>query len=94
MKLVKIKKSTNPNKKLMAVFKDKDKTITTHFGAAGYSDYTIHKDPDRKKRYIKRHKVNQNWKDPTTAGALSRYILWEKTSLREAIKAFKKRFKI
>ena len=26
------------------------------FGAAGYSDYTKHKDKDRKQRYIDRHK--------------------------------------
>ena len=27
-----------------------------YFGAAGNSDFTIHKDEDRKKRYIERHK--------------------------------------
>ena len=26
------------------------------FGAAGMSDYTLHKDPERKERYISRHK--------------------------------------
>ncbi len=27
------------------------------FGAAGYSDFTKHKDEDRKQRYISRHKI-------------------------------------
>jgi hypothetical protein len=30
-----------------------------YFGAAGYSDFTIHKDEARKQRYIDRHK-NKN----------------------------------
>ena len=29
---------------------------TIHFGAAGYEDYSMHKDEDRKQSYIKRHK--------------------------------------
>ena len=34
----------------MAVFYENDKKIkTTHFGCAGMSDYTKHKDPARKK---------------------------------------------
>ena len=44
MKVV-IKKSTNPKKKYMAVFYENNKKVkTTHFGAAGMSDYTKHKD--------------------------------------------------
>ena len=47
-----IKKSTNPEKKLMAIFtnKNKSKKKTVHFGANGMSDYTIHKDKDRMER--------------------------------------------
>lgn len=58
------------------------------------SDYTIHKDPERKKRYIIRHKKNEHWNDPITAGSLSRYVLWNKPSLRESIKDYKKRFNL
>ena len=47
-----IKKSTNNNNKFDAYFTDKK----ISFGAAGYSDFTIHKDPERKNRYIERHK--------------------------------------
>ncbi len=31
-----------------------------YFGAAGYPDFTIHKDEERKSRYIKRHN-NEKW---------------------------------
>ncbi len=30
------------------------------FGAVRYSDFTKHKDEDRKQRYINRHKNNEN----------------------------------
>ena len=46
------------------------------FGAQGYSDYLQHKDEDRRQRYIDRHRTNENWRDPTTAGFWSRWILW------------------
>ena len=59
--------------------------INKSFGAAGCSDCTKHKDEDRKKRYIDRHKKNENWNNPKRAGYLSRYILWNKPTLRESI---------
>ena len=38
-----------------------DGTKTVHFGAAGMSDYTKHKDDERKQAYIQRHKKNEDW---------------------------------
>lgn len=92
--LVDIKKSTNSSKKYMAIFRHvkSGRTKTVHFGAAGMSDYTKHKDPQRKQRYIKRHRKRENWNNPMTAGSLSLYILWNKTSLRASIADYKKRF--
>ena len=87
--MVTIKKSTRPKSKWMAVYDD-GKVV--HFGAAGAEDFTIHGDEERKRRYLLRHKARENWDDPRTAGALSRWILWNKKSLRESIKDFKKRF--
>ena len=89
-----IKKSTNPKKKLMAIFssKDNNRTKTVHFGASGYSDFPSHKDTQRKERYLTRHRATENWNDPKTAGALSRWILWNKTSLAASISDYKKRF--
>jgi len=78
----------------MAVFEKDCKQKVTHFGAKGYSDYTQHKDPERMRRYSNRHKSRENWRDPTTAGALSKYILWNKPSLRASIADYKRRFKL
>ena len=76
-----IKKSTNPNKKYDAFINDKK----ISFGASGYSDYTKHKDPERKKRYIDRHKKNENWGNVESAGFLSRYILWNQKTINQSI---------
>jgi hypothetical protein len=94
--LIGIKKSTRADKKKMAIFENlKTRRMkTVHFGQAGASDYTLHKDPERKKLYIARHKSRENWRDPTTAGALSRYILWNKPTLRASIQDYKRKFKL
>lgn len=91
---VEITPSEKPDKKMKARFYKGDKKVkTVHFGQAGASDYTIHGDAERKERYIERHNNGrENWSDPTSAGALSRYILWNKKTLSESIIAFKKRF--
>ena len=85
-----ITKSKNKNKKYDARI-DGKKTVS--FGSAGMSDFTKHKDPERKQRYIDRHKKNENWSDPTTAGYLSRWILWAKPTIEESIKDLNKRNK-
>ena len=91
MKLLSVKKSTRKGKKLMAEFDD---GTTTHFGFLGSSTYIDHKDDKKKDAYIARHKVNENWNDPKSAGALSRYILWNKTTQSASISDFKKRFNL
>lgn len=93
-KLVDIQDSYNPNKKLMAIFVNTKtgRNKVVHFGSAGMSDYTIHKDEERKERYIQRHKSRENWNNPISAGALSRFILWNKPTLEESIKDYIKRF--
>jgi hypothetical protein len=95
MKVI-IKKSTNPEKKYMAIFYDdsKKKVKTTHFGAAGMSDYTKHKDPERKKRYLARHKARENWNNYMSAGSLSRYILWGEPTFRASVNKYKGRFNL
>ena len=85
-----ITKSKNKDKKYDARI-DGKKTVS--FGAAGMSDFTKHKDPERKQRYLNRHKKNENWNDPTTAGYLSRWILWAKPTIEESIKDLNKRNK-
>jgi hypothetical protein len=94
MPYVSITKSDRSGKKLKAVFTRHNGTKkTVHFGQAGAPDYTITKDKAQRKRYLDRHRKRENWGNPESAGALSRYILWgNSTSRRENIKTFKKRF--
>tara|TARA_R100001440_G_scaffold38097_3_gene57749 strand:+ start:9572 stop:9865 length:294 start_codon:yes stop_codon:yes gene_type:complete len=93
---LKVSKSDKKEKKLKAVFTYPDgKTKTTHFGAAGMTDYLQSKDKERRKRYRSRHKKDLRTNDFTRAGYLSYYILWgDKTNLKDAIKDYKKRFNL
>ncbi len=65
-----------------------------YFGAVGYSDFTIHKDPDRKQRYINRHEKNENWTKSCidSAGFWSRWLLWNKPTIKASYQDIKKRF--
>ena len=69
---------------------------TIHFGANGWSDYTIHKDKKRMYRYILRHKSNENWTIDGlyTAGFWSKWILWNLPSLEASIRNTEKRFNL
>jgi len=94
---VEIKASDIKGKKYTAIFynNDKKKLKMTHFGASGYSDYTQHKDAERKQRYINRHNNNnEDWTDPQKAGTLSRFILWNKKSLQDSIKDYANKFNL
>ena len=88
MKIV-IPPSDKPNKKFEARIDDR-KWI--HFGAKTYEDYTIHKDPERKERYIDRHSKNEDWNNPLTAGFYSRWILWNRPTLEDSIPDTNRRF--
>ena len=81
------------DKKIKAVIYGK-KTI--HFGAAGMSDYTKHKDDERKQRYIDRHKKNENWtaSGVDTAGFMSKHLLWGEKTLNGSIDKLNKNHKI
>lgn len=84
-KLLKVEKSKNKNKRYDAYYYVGDKIKKTSFGSPKHENYTIHKDKERRKRYRDRHK-NDNLDDPTSAGALSWFLLWgESTSLKDNI---------
>ena len=85
-----ISKSNNKNKKFDARI-DGKKTVS--FGSAQHSDFTKHKDPERKQRYIDRHRKREDWSDPTPAGLMSKNLLWNKKTLTESIKDTNNRFK-
>ena len=89
---IEISKSNKSEKKLKAVI-DGKKTI--HFGSAGASDYTKHKDPERKERYIDRHKKREDWgkSGVDTAGFYSRWVTWHKPTIEASVKDLNKKFK-
>jgi len=90
-----IKKSSKPEKKLQAVFTmSNGRKRTTHFGAAGMADYTKTRDKEQKSRYLKRHRRNENWDAPMTAGALSRWVLWNLPTRTSSISDYKRRFNL
>jgi len=93
---IKLDKSEQDKKKFVATFYDQDKkkVKTTHFGSAGMSDYTINKDDARKELYLNRHKARENWNDFTSAGALSRWVLWNKKTLQLSLKDYMRKFNL
>ena len=87
-----ISKSKKPDKKYDARI---DGTKTVSFGQKMASDFTKHKNTERKEAYIPRHKKNEDWTKSgvKTAGFLSRHILWNKPTLKESIYDVNKKFK-
>ena len=89
---MKLETSTRKDKRLMAIF---DNGMIIHFGLKGGSTYIDNKDTTKRDNYIARHKVREDFNDPYTAGALSRWILWgDYTDLEKNRKAFVKKFNL
>ena len=100
MKLVSIKPATDGKHKYTAVFDINGKSKTTHFGAVGYKDFIQYSKQDKsvaemkKNAYLARHKVTEDWSDPTKAGTLSKYILWSEPTFSSSLAKYKKHFKV
>ena len=84
-------KSDRPEKKYYIITKSEKKV---YFGQASASDFTIHKDEDRKNRYINRHKKNEDWTKSglDTAGFWSRWLLWNKPTIKQSYEDIKRKF--
>jgi hypothetical protein len=84
--------SSNRTKKWMVLVDGR----LVHFGQQGASDYTIHKDPERKARYITRHRDRENWTKSglKTAGFWSRWLLWNLPTLSGSLRDIERRFKV
>lgn len=98
MKLKSLRRANDNIHKYVAILDMGDgKTKTVRFGAAGMTDFTqarINGKPDeaRKQRYLDRHRDNENWNDITTAGAWSRWLLWNKPTVSESLRDLVQRF--
>lgn len=81
--------------KYTANFEDGTKT---KFGASGYMDYIKHYKVDklkakiRKQAYLIRHRATEDWNNRKSAGALSRWILWNLPTLEASIADYRRRF--
>jgi len=95
VKLLYVRNSGRKEKKLVAKFLlDSGRTRTVNFGAKNSTTYAEGASDVKRLAYIARHKVREDWTNPLTAGALSRFVLWEKKSIKAGVADFKKRFKI
>ena len=108
VKLLKVLPSKKEGKKYTAYFLMNDgKEKIVHFGATGYRDYILINDKNSKwylpkvldrnvtrDSYRRRHQKDLQTKDPTRAGFLSFYLLWNKKTLSGSIKHFKNKFKL
>ncbi len=75
----------------MVVF---DNGSVVHFGDDRYQNYTIHKDPNRKRLYIIRHQKNEDWNDIKTPALWSRWLLWNLPTLSQSIRDMEQRFDV
>ena len=66
-----------------------------NFGDSRYDDYTTHGDEKRKSSYLARH-WKEDWtkKGIHTAGFWSRFLLWNKSTIKASIKDIEKKFKV
>ena len=79
--------------KYRVILSDGKKRHTVYFGDNRYVDFTHPPhDVDRKKRYLARHRMRENFADPTTAGFWSANLLWNKTTVSDSLADIKKRF--
>ena len=84
-RVVRVVRDTDGRHKFKALFPE---GRTVHFGAKGYSDYTIHKDPTRMKRYVIRHgRGREKWgrSGQYTPGFWSRWLLWSRPTMSGAL---------
>lgn len=68
---------------------------TVKFGAVGYSDFTVHKDKNRRSLYLKRHAKREDWTKSglKTAGFWSKHLLWGRyPDLQKNIKHIENKF--
>lgn len=103
-KLMNIQEAQDGKHKLKATFYNTEtgRQKNVKFGAFGMGDFTIYskilnkEDANQHKiSYLRRHQgMGEDWENPITRGALSRWLLWHKPTLEESIKDFIKRFNL
>lgn len=86
------KESTRKDKRLMVLFANGE---VIHFGMKGAKTYIDEGDKAKREAYIARHRVREDFNNPYTAGALSRWLLWgDSTDFEKNHKSFMKKFNV
>lgn len=85
-----LKKSNRKNKKFVIIMNG---NMMHHFGDDRYSDFTKHKDLERKKRYLTRT-ASQPQNDIHSPAFWSKNLLWNKPTLSESIKDVETKFNV
>jgi hypothetical protein len=83
--------NVDPEKKYYVQFLNGPKI---RFGQKNARDFTSGADEKDRENYIKRHFPRENWHNPYSAGFWSRWLLWEKRTIAEAIDFIYKNFGI
>ena len=96
MKLKSVERTPNNKKAFVATFiKDDGKEKIQRLGTGSNFVLNKNKTLEDRKNYIARHRVNEDFNNPVTAGSLSRHLLWgDSRSLQKNINSLKKQFKI
>ena len=90
MLLLAIRKNMEKKKEKKKAVIDGKKTV--HFGHSSYDDFTIHNDSKRRDNYIARTSKQDHSKQNIASPAwMSRFILWEKTTLKGAVESANKK---
>ena len=90
MRLVSVEPSRLATKKYTAIY---DNGQRVHFGAKGYTDYTLGASDNKRQNYWNRHMKDLNVDNPVSPAYLSLYVLWGAShDIKENIKYYKERF--
>jgi hypothetical protein len=106
MKLLSVEPSDKPKYKYVATFEtdrrlDRFRNKKVYFGASGYKDFTILSQElpkaeaeEKRLSYQARHLRDLETKDPSRAGYLSYFLLWNKPTLEASIRDYKRMFNL
>lgn len=93
-RLVNIERAVSDTKKYKANFYNSVTGMEKHtlFGAKGMNDFLLTNDVEARERYRQRHAKDLETGDPTRAGYLSYYLLWNKNTMASSIRDYKQKF--
>ena len=86
-----IQPTKSHDKQIIAVI-DGKKTVP--FGQNNAFDFTLHKDSERKARYINRHEKREDWTKfgINIAGFYSKHVLWNKETTQKSVNDLNKKY--